>query len=308
VLQSIRIPLIGIPIYGFGAMLFVGFVTATWVAARRARREGFTGKTIEDSALVILIGGLLGARLFFFVQYRHMFFDHGFFAGLLEFFKLWKGGLVWYGGVLGAVTGFFIYARRARLPILKLCDLIVPVVVLGLGFGRIGCLLNGCCYGAPTDLPWAVHFPVKSIPCEAYQPHDDAARCSMALHPTQVYSSINAFLLFGLLSAYYPHRKRDGQVAGLLLVLYPPTRFLIEWLRNDEPLQGFTHMTISQNLSILVFAAGVGLLLWLRIRPARDAVSPTAQPLPEGANVQEPLSPPADHVGQRRKHQASSRK
>lgn len=308
-LQSIRIPLIGLTVYGFGAMLFVGFVTATWVAMRRARKQGIPAKTIEDSALVILIGGLLGARLFFFVQYGHTFFDDGLFAGLVGFFKLWEGGLVWYGGVIGAVVGFVIYARRARLPVLQYCDLMVPVVMLGLGFGRIGCLLNGCCYGSQTDLPWAIHFPVKSIPCEAYQPHVDSARCSLALHPTQIYSSINAFLLFALLSAYYPHRKRNGQVAGLLLVLYPATRFLIESLRNDEPLQGFTGMTISQNLSLVGFAAGIALLLWVRTRP-EIAETPAQPSVPELENKQEPKAAATNQrlAAPRRKRQTSSRK
>ena len=273
-----HIPLLGKPVYGFGTMLLLGFVFATWVACRRARREGIASKRIEDAALVILLGGILGARALFVVQYDELFFGDGVLNTLWKIVNLSEGGLVWYGAVLGAVVAFTLFVWRTRLPALKMCDLLAPTVMLGLAFGRIGCFLNGCCYGDETSLPWAVHFPADP-PSVPYKAQLDKARRgegpkppvshSLAVHPTQLYSSLNALILFAVLSAYYPFRRWDGQVVGLLMLLYPLTRFLIEFLRNDELPKWGTGLTISQNLSVLAFLAGVLWMLWLRSRQGK---------------------------------------
>jgi phosphatidylglycerol:prolipoprotein diacylglycerol transferase len=145
---------------------------------------------------------------------------------------------------------------------------IAPSLALGVAFGRIGCFLNGCCYGDRCDLPWALRFPKGSIPWwDHVHQHwitKDAAQ-SLAVHPTQLYSAFDGFLLVALLSAYYPLRKRDGEVLALLMVTYPITRFLIEMLRDDDGvfLMG---MTVSQLISVAIFLGGVGLWVWIRLR------------------------------------------
>ena len=183
-------------------------------------------------------------------------------------------------GVFGAVAAMIVFTRRTHTPALGFFDLLAPSIMLGLALGRVGCFLNGCCYGGIVEhgpaKAWAVRFPRHSIPFNVQvqrgQLSPDAPH-SLPVHPTQLYSSLNALLLFALLSAYYPLRRRDGEVVGLMMLLYPPARFLIEYLRSDEPARWGTGLTISQNVSILVFAAGVAWMLWLRRRPLRRAAA-----------------------------------
>lgn len=255
----------GIPIYGYGAMLFVGFLASAGFAAWRASRQGWEPTVIWDVSMLLLAAGIVGARLFFVIQY------HDQFHSLISVINISKGGLVYYGGVIGAVAAFVAYTRWKRLLALALCDILAPSVALGLAFGRIGCFLNGCCYGGPTSLPWAVHFPQGSVPYDAMVNRhliESTAVHTPGLHPTQLYSSVNGLVLCLLLSAFYPWRRRDGQVIALLLTVYPVTRFLIEFLRADELPIGGTPFSISQNVSIVLFLASLGFWYWLQRRPA----------------------------------------
>jgi phosphatidylglycerol:prolipoprotein diacylglycerol transferase len=162
VLFRLPIPVLwpnGIPIYGFGAMLVVALFLCVWVAGRRAQKQGIAKETIQDLAFWVVIGGILGARLVFMVQYGQP---------LEHFFYFWEGGLVWYGGLLGGVIGFFCayltVFRKLGLSAWKLGDIIAPALALGLSLGRVGCLLNGCCWGAVAgpQSP-ALTFPVQSF-------------------------------------------------------------------------------------------------------------------------------------------------
>ena len=208
-------------------------------------------------ALYVFVGGLIGARGFYVFQYWGVRV-HGFW----EIFEIWKGGIVLYGSILGGTIGFLTYRRVRPFPILPMLDAIAPALAFGIAIGRIGCFLNGCCYGDACSLPWAVHFPKFSPPWESEVGQNlippDAAQ-TLGLHPTQLYSTIDGLILFLLLSAYYPLRKRDGEVMGLLLLTYPVTRFLVEHLRNDEGVFA-AGMTISQLISVGLF--GFGLVYW----------------------------------------------
>jgi phosphatidylglycerol:prolipoprotein diacylglycerol transferase len=150
-------------------------------------------------------------------------------------------------------------------------DAIAPALALGIALGRIGCFLNGCCYGDLCDLPWAVAFPKPTAPWVNHFEHGlipSTALQSLRVHPTQIYSAIDGFLLLGLLTAYYPIRKRDGEVTGILLMTYPITRFLIEQIRNDET--GFVSgFTISQSISLILLAGGILYWFWILKMPAR---------------------------------------
>ncbi|MFO0879594.1 MAG: prolipoprotein diacylglyceryl transferase family protein [Gemmataceae bacterium] len=169
VLYRIPITQDGIPIYGFGMMLFLAFILCTWLASRLAEREGISRDTVQDLALWIFIGGLLGARITYLLNENPR-------PNLVEFVKklplIWEGGIVLYGSVLGGTAAFFlayflVYRRRGlRIPLFL--DSVAPAIALGLALGRIGCFLNGCCYGqvacaeCPVVLP--AHFPL-SAPC-----------------------------------------------------------------------------------------------------------------------------------------------
>jgi phosphatidylglycerol:prolipoprotein diacylglycerol transferase len=257
------VPGLGIKVYGFGLMLTIAMLAAMNLAAWRARREKLNGDQVFDLAIWVLIGGLLGARLFFVIEYWRSF------ESILDIFKIWNGGIVLYGSIIGGTITLMIYRRLRPFPLRPMLDAIAPALALGIAFGRIGCFLNGCCYGDLCQLPWAVTFPAKTAPWINHFDHQlitATAERSLAIHPTQIYSSIDGFLILALLSAYYPLRRRDGEVVGLFLIAYPITRFLIEQLRNDET--GFVGgLTISQALSAVFFVVGLAYWAYLRTLP-----------------------------------------
>ncbi len=254
----------GLKVFGYGAMLVLAFIGSTWMATTRARRERLDPDVILDMAFWVFLMGLVGARLFYCIQY----WGHGI-DSLLDVVQYWKGGIVYYGGVLGGVLAFFLYRWFRPFPLRPVMDVIAPSIAVGTLFGRLGCFLNGCCFGDRCDLPWAVSFPAPSPPWEFQVKQQLVAANSLhslPLHPTQLYSAIDAFVLLLLLLAYYPLRRRDGEVLGVLMLAYPFTRFLIEYLRNDEGVF-FAGLTISQNISVGLFLGGVAYWFWLSRQP-----------------------------------------
>jgi phosphatidylglycerol---prolipoprotein diacylglyceryl transferase len=153
----------GIAVYGFGMMLVLAYVCCTWLAGRLGKREGVAPEQLQDLAIWLLISGILGARITYILQYRHQF------TSFWQFFRIWDGGLVFYGSAIGGVIGYFLarhfVLRKYNLSSWKMADLIAPCVALGLCLGRVGCFLNGCCYGhvACADCP-AAYFPLSSPP------------------------------------------------------------------------------------------------------------------------------------------------
>ncbi len=151
----------GIPIYGYGMMLFVAFVACTLLAGWRAQKEGIAKQHLQDMAIWMFVCGILGARITFMIQY------HDQFDSLWQFFRIWDGGLVFYGSAIGGVIGYFLayyfVLRKYHISTWKMADIIAPCAALGLCLGRFGCFLNGCCYGnvAAQDCP-KVHFPLSS--------------------------------------------------------------------------------------------------------------------------------------------------
>ncbi len=149
----------GVKIFGYGAMLVLAFIGSTWLATWRARREKLDPDVILDMAFWIFFIGLVGARLFYCVQYWGRGINT-----LLDVVQYWKGGIVYYGGVLGGSVAFFVYRYFRPFPLRPYLDAIAPAIMVGTLFGRLGCFLNGCCYGDVCNLPWAVSFPKFSPP------------------------------------------------------------------------------------------------------------------------------------------------
>jgi len=277
-----EIPGLHMPIYGYGLMLFFAFLGSMNLAAWRAKREKLDPEVIFDLALWVFVGGLVGARMFYVWQYWGTKI-----TSVAEIFQIWKGGIVLYGSIIGGTLAFLFYWRRRRFPLRPTIDAIAPALALGIALGRVGCFLNGCCYGDRCDLPWAVQFPSLSDPWVDQVRHGlipQAAAWSLPVHPTQLYSTIDGLILVLLLSAYYPLRKRDGEVMALLMVTYPFTRFFIEGLRNDEGVF-FAHMTISQNISALVLLGGIAFWAWLWNQPKVRYADTVDEPVPAGAST-----------------------
>ena len=201
----------------YGILVATGFLTGYLTACRRAPRAGLTADNISDVFTWIIVGGILGARVMYVVSYPETFSGGSF----LDAFKIWQGGLVFFGGLIGGTGATLLYARIKKIPVFKLGDVLVPSLALGHGFGRIGCLMSGCCFGKPCDLPWSIEFPVG----HSTHPH--------AVHPVQIYESLLNFTLFGLLVWVFHRRRFDGQVLGLYCIGYSIIRFIVEFFRGD---------------------------------------------------------------------------
>lgn len=276
----------GLPLFGYGFMLFVAVATGGWWATVRAQREHLPSEKVWDLAFCLFLSGIVGARLFYLIQYPNRVLEGV--TTVPEFFmavvNLSKGGIVLYGGLIAAAIGFFSFCAFNRFRPLALLDIITPSIFLGIGFGRIGCFLNGCCYGDETTLPWGVSFPRASATFGALVEKNiipATALCTPPLHPTQIYSAIDGFVLAALTAWYFSRRRRNGEVFAIGLTIYPITRFLIEFIRGDEPGLFGTRFTISQWVSALMFVTAIGYIIWLSRRPpVREPVSTNAPPTP----------------------------
>lgn len=288
-LSFFRIPIFpaSVPLFGYGATVLVGVLTALWLAKRRAEKSGIDPELVMDLALWIVVGGVVGGRTAYLVQFRDHVYSHGMSLAerIFATVNLTAGGLVLIGALVGGFVGIVGFCRHRGQSLLKIADLVMPSVFVGVGFGRIGCLLNGCCFGEPCSLPWAITFPNGSLPFKSFVEMgilDPNAARTMPIHPTQIYSSLDGFVEAAILSWFFWRRRRDGEVFALACVMYSTSRFLMEFLRGDSPGVFGTPLTISQVYSLGMFAAGFGLWVWLSLRrpalPVTTAGSTPAQP------------------------------
>ncbi len=282
-----EIPGLGLKIHSFGLFLVLACACALFLAARRSRRERLNPETIYDLAIWLFTGGFLGARILFVVQ------NPGALRHWTDVFKVWQGGIVFYGCIFGGLAGSLIFWARRRFPLLATADAVAPALALGIVLGRIGCFLNGCCFGATCDGPIAVTFPAGSFAwirhVEAGWITPDAAR-SLPVHPKQIYLALEGLALLALLTVYYPRRRRDGEVAALLLIGYPVTRFATEFFRGDAN-GWYAGLTISQYISLALILCG--LIFW-RLLPQRlhvQSVEASESPVPHAKDRRHATEP-----------------
>ena len=271
----------GVPVRGYGAMLLVAATAGTWLSIVRGRSMGFDADTILALGMDVFLWGIVGARLFYVIEYHDQFFAAGrsWRESLLAVLNVAAGGLVVFGSLPTAALAAWRFASRQGLSLPRLADCIAPGLLLGLAIGRVGCFLNGCCYGGPCDLPWAVRFPPESPPWL-----DQAARgllqaaaadgsrpWSLPVHPAQLYAAVDAAILaiLACCASATPLARRDGQVFALVLTLHPISRLLLEAIRVDEPPALGTPLSISQLVSLVLLAAAAGLWWWTFQKPPR---------------------------------------
>ena len=145
----LRIPGLNLPLFGFGLMIVAGFYAGMILAARKSKRFHLDPNVIYDLSVWLLIGGIVGARLFFVGEYWDRI------EKFTDIFKVWEGGIVFYGSVIGATVAFFLAWMARPFPILATLDVLAPSIAIGIALGRIGCFLNGCCYGDVCPYPLA---------------------------------------------------------------------------------------------------------------------------------------------------------
>lgn len=264
----------GIPLFGYGVMMVLGLLSAIFLAEWRAKQAGFDREMVWDLATALFIPGIIGARLFYLIQHGDKVFVGKKGAGeiLFAMVNLSEGGLVLYGGLIAGAVAYFVFCAMKKLPPLGVADVITPSVGVGIGFGRLGCLLNGCCFGDKCELPWGIVFPHDSVPFFALVQRgflSPDALATPALHPTQIYSALDGFFTAGLAIWYTRYRRVPGDVLALALLISPATRFLIEFLRGDEYGQLGTSLTIAQWISMGLFAIGLALQVYLAREAAR---------------------------------------
>jgi len=221
-------------------MLLAAFTASSILASLQAKRQNLNPDIIFNLAFIAFIAGIIGARSLYIIENISYYIKNP-----VEIIMLQHGGLSWFGGLALGVTSGVMYLKKQNLRIYKAFDLIAPFVALGQAIGRVGCLLNGCCFGKPSR--FGIYFPVhKSI-----------------LIPTQLYSSLVLIIIFIILRLLQNRPHKEGNIFFIYLLLYSLTRFFIEFLRDDNPVI-FLNMTLFQIISIAVFFLSFAKLLLIK--------------------------------------------
>lgn len=231
----------GLKIYGYGTMVAIGIVAATLLLEYRIEKEGYDENEILKMSIFPLIFAALGGKILYIITDMENIKDDP-----IQIIKNFGGGFVIYGALIGASLGIYISCKAKKWNTLKILDLFIPSIALAQGFGRIGCLLAGCCYGKPTELPIGIKFNNSFF-----------APNGVYLHPTQIYSSIFDFLLAFFLLYYDKKENKDGRVFSFYLIFYSIGRFFIEYFRGDLE-RGFVGVfSTSQFISLFTIIIGI---------------------------------------------------
>jgi phosphatidylglycerol---prolipoprotein diacylglyceryl transferase len=302
-----RIPFLNLPIYGYGLMLVVAFLACSHIAKAMARRKGLDGELFVNMALIALVSGVAGARLSHVLENWSTYTDpnRSFVDNFVDAVNIRSGGLTFYGGFILATPCCIIYALVKKLPLLVVTDIAAVLVMVGLGVGRIGCYLNGCCYGelcrptwgaALTRFPYDSNAYVDQFNRGLIQPPPELLRTipgggvelkswdqvgkegltdlanqqkAMPVQPTQLYSSFTALLLAALLWAYWTLGHPDGRVFALMMILEGPSRFILELIRVEPPVVVGHWAGIPVNMSLSMVLGLVvflaGVVMWLAL-------------------------------------------
>ena len=282
-MQPVLFRLGPIPINSYGLMIGVGFLVSLMLLLRDARRAGLNDKVISDAAFFTLPIGILGTRLLHII----MFSENYSLSDPIGWIAVWRGGLVFQGALPAAMTFLYIYLRRQKVDFWRVCDVTAPYLPLAQAFGRMGCFLNGCCYGKPSDAPWA--FPFRRVPWDLGEAVTGSpvfldhvrrfsdvsldSHWSHAVHPTQLYSILGLLLISGTIvmarRRWYPYA---GFLVPVYFVLYGVFRFIVEFFRGDHNPVHVFGLSDQQLFSLIFAGVGVALFFLLARRPgARDA-------------------------------------
>lgn len=243
-------------LHSYGFMLALSFFFGILLAARRAPARGVTSDQVFDTSLVIVFASVIGARLMYVLFHRaevHSFID---------VIAVWRGGLTMYGGVLAAMAAAWFYLRRRDIPFLRMADIVAPSLGLGLMLTRVGCFLNGCCYGKPTESALGVRFPESTFGGQLF--------AGEALHPTQLYSSAVGLVVVLTLLAIDRRRMAEGRLFAFYLILAGLGRFALDFFRFYEA-NVYVLVSLTVNQMISLGGVLVGVLLFVSRRHASPA-------------------------------------
>jgi phosphatidylglycerol:prolipoprotein diacylglycerol transferase len=244
-MNSVLFRFFGLPVYAYGTAFAIAIGFAAWHIRRLAMREGIKPEAVLDALIVTVVSALVGARLFHVLQpseWAH-YREHP-----AEIFKLWEGGLVFYGGLIGCFVTLPFVFRAHKIRFWTIADCFAPAIALGHAFVRLGCFMNGCCYGRKAS--WGLIMPEV----------DGYAR-----QPSQLYEAAAGVALFAFLVRVHPNRRFRGQTMLVYLLLHAAARFAIEFTR-DDPRGGLAFFSTSQWVALGVAGLSGGLWPWLSRR------------------------------------------
>jgi phosphatidylglycerol---prolipoprotein diacylglyceryl transferase len=238
-MRPVLFSVFGWPVHSYGFMLAMAFLIAIVGIGKLAKKENISYETVIDLATWILIGAVVGARLAYVIT-EYQYFLH---APWWEAFKVNSGGLAFHGGLFGGFLAGFWFLKRKRIFPWRLADIMTPFIALGYSIVRIGCLLNGCCYGKVATVPWALRC---------------AANDSLLRYPTQLYSMVGSLILFGILWKFRNHRQFPGFLFLLYVGLYSIMRYIVEIYRESPMV--FPWLSLAQLVCIILGIVAFGLI------------------------------------------------
>lgn len=293
------------PLHTYGVLIAMGFVVGISLGVREARRTHFDEEAVLDMGFWSLVSGMVGARVYFIlVNWKEYFVDHpwvpvsmgGKTINVPAVLAVWQGGLVFYGGALGAVLTFFWFCRKRGLPYGRFADILIPSLPVGHALGRLGCFAAGCCWGDGAyhldggnvvwDFPFAAQFPKDSLAygsllhtvAPGVQQLMVETGHTLPLYPTQVMEAFGETLIFGVLLLVRSRKVFHGQVAATYFLLYPLLRATLEFFRGDTE-RGYVIpgvLSVGQFTSILVAAGALGFIVFLIRKNRRNLEAPAA--------------------------------
>jgi phosphatidylglycerol---prolipoprotein diacylglyceryl transferase len=301
--ELFRIPLLGLPIHTYGVLYVTGLLVGMFVAYRQAKLANKYYDDILDFGFWVLVGSLLGSRiLFILVEARHYFVDNPFteipHLGITipTVLALWKGGFVFYGGVIGGIVACIIFCKKRGIPLGQFADFCAPGIALGHSLGRLGCVSGGCCYGYPhyhldqvgnvvANAPFAISFPKGSIAYGSILSEGGEKTVELMqrlegtvpLFPVQIFESLGNILIFFILMFIIPFKRAHGQITLIYFILYSIMRSITETFRGDIA-RGFVIENIlstSQFISLLMSTVALAMIIMLNKQTKMIESSPS---------------------------------
>lgn len=258
------LPILGhigaLPIRSYGLAMALAFIVGIWLARRRARVAGLNPDTIIDMAFFVIIASVAGARAAYVIVHWQ-----GFAGDPAAMLRIWDGGLALYGGLAAGFLAGLLFFRARRLNPWAGADLVAPSLAVGIAIGRFGCFMNGCCFGKPCELPWAVSFHPDSVAAYYFG--------STRLHPTQIYESLAALAVAAILLLVERRKPFDGFLIWLLAILVAVYRFAVDPIRYYEPASmfrrgGWLDLSSNQVMGLVIVLISLAFMVYLSRRRA----------------------------------------
>lgn len=242
-------------IHSYGLMLAISFLIGIYLSMYRAKKQGIDQNKIIDLSVVIVLSAIFGARFLYVIFHLEEFKGH--WMDTINPFQssgqIGIAGLTMLGGFIAAVGFGLLYLKIKKLPVFKIADIVIPAIGLGIFFTRLGCFLNGCCYGLPTHEPWGMIFPSDSPAGFSFP--------NQAIHPAQLYSSLYGLIIFGSVLFLERYKKFDGFLLFIFFIMYGISRFIVDFFRYYENSMvlvqiGGLSISVNQGISLLMILFG----------------------------------------------------